>query len=315
MDLPTAWFVAVAVLWTGYFVLEGFDFGVGVLLPVLGRSPAERRAVLGTIGPVWDGNEVWLITAIGAMFAAFPAWYGATLSGFYLPVLLVVVALIVRGVALEYRAKVHDPAVCDLGIVAGSAVPAFVWGVVFSNMVRGVEIGADGVVRSDLLDLLSPYALLGGLTTLALFALHGAVFLALKTDGPVRHRARRAGLWIAPMAVVALAGFLVLTHSGYAAALAAVLVAGVVLLARGREGWAFVATAVTIAGFTAALFSALFPAVLPSLTDPAYDLTVANAASGPYTLGLLSWVGLVFLPVVIGYQSWSYWVFRRRITA
>ena len=315
MDLPTVWFVAVAVLWTGYFVLEGFDFGVGMLLPALGRSPAERRAVLGAIGPVWDGNEVWLITAIGAMFAAFPAWYGATLSGFYLPVLLVVVALIVRGVALEYRAKVHDPALCDLGIVAGSAVPAFVWGVVFANMVRGVEIGADGVVRSDLLDLLTPYALLGGLTTLALFALHGAVFLALKTDGPVRHRARRAGLCVAPVAVAALAGFLVLTRSGYAALLAALLVAGAVLLARGREGWAFIATAVTIAGFTVALFSALFPAVLPSLTDPAFDLTVANAASGPYTLGLLSWVGLVFLPVVIGYQSWSYWVFRRRVSA
>jgi cytochrome bd ubiquinol oxidase subunit II len=315
MDLPTVWFVAVAVLWTGYFVLEGFDFGVGMLLPAIGRSPAGRKAVLGAIGPVWDGNEVWLITAIGAMFAAFPAWYGATLSGFYLPVLLVVVALIVRGVALEYRAKVHDPALCDLGIVAGSAVPAFVWGVVFANMVRGVEIGADGVVRSDLLDLLSPYALLGGLTTLALFALHGAVFLALKTDGPVRHRARRAGLRIAPVAVVALAGFLALTHSGYAALLAGVLLAGAVLLASGREGWAFVATAVAIAGFTAALFSALFPAVLPSLIDPAFDLTVASAASGPYTLGLLSWVGLVFLPVVIGYQSWSYWVFRRRITA
>jgi cytochrome d ubiquinol oxidase subunit II len=311
MDLPTVWFVAVAVLWTGYFVLEGFDFGVGILLPAM----PDRKVALGAIGPVWDGNEVWLITAIGAMFAAFPAWYGATLSGFYLPVLLVVVALIVRGVALEYRAKVHDPALCDLGIVAGSAVPAFVWGVVFANMVRGVEIGADGVVRSDLLDLLSPYALLGGLTTLTLFALHGAVFLSLKTDGPVRHRARRAGLQIAPFAVAALTGFLLLTHSGYAALLSVVLLGGVVLLHRGREGWAFVATAVAVAGFTAALFSALFPAVLPSLVNPAFDLTVANAASGPYTLGLLSWVGLVFLPVVIGYQSWSYWVFRRRITA
>ncbi len=303
MDLPTIWFVAVAVLWTGYFVLEGFDFGVGVLLPAL----PDRKVALGAIGPVWDGNEVWLITALGAMFAAFPAWYGAALSGFYLPVLLVVVALIVRGVALEYRSKVADPALCDLGIVAGSAVPAFVWGVVFANMVRGVEIGADGVVRSDLLDLLGPYALLGGLTTLTLFALHGAVFLALKTGGPVRARARRAGLAIAPVAAVALLAVAPWAVAG--------VVVAAVLLARGREGWAFVATAVTIAGCTAALFAALYPAVLPSLVDPAYSLTVADAASGPYTLGLLSWVGLAFLPVVIGYQSWSYWVFRKRITA
>ena len=199
MDLPTVWFVAIAVLWTGYFVLEGFDFGVGILLPVLGRGPsagdreADRRVVINSIGPVWDGNEVWLITALGAMFAAFPAWYAATLSGFYVPVLLIILALIGRGVAFEYRGKVDDPrwrARWDVAIVTGSAVPAFLWGVVFANIVRGVELGANGVVTSDLADLLNPYALLGGLTTLTLFVLHGAVFLALKTDGPVRHRAR-----------------------------------------------------------------------------------------------------------------------------
>ncbi|OLT07921.1 cytochrome d ubiquinol oxidase subunit II, partial [Pseudonocardia sp. CNS-004] len=196
MDLPTVWFVAIAVLWTGYFVLEGFDFGVGMLLPVLGRrSDADRRVLINAIGPVWDGNEVWLITALGAMFAAFPAWYAGLLSGFYVPVLLVVVALIGRGVAFEYRGKVDDArwrARWDAAIVFGSAVPAFTWGLVFANVVRGVELGPDGVVRSSLVDLLNPYALLGGLATVGLFVLHGAVFLALKTDGPVRRRARAA---------------------------------------------------------------------------------------------------------------------------
>lgn len=336
MDLPTVWFVAIAVLWTGYFVLEGFDFGVGVLLPVLGRDDHDRRVMINSIGPVWDGNEVWLITAIGAMFAAFPAWYAATLSGFYVPVLLILVALIGRGVAFEYRGKTPpagsrrtgaDPAAAwrarwDVAIVAGSAVPAFGWGLVFANIVRGVELGADGVVTSDLVDLLSPYALLGGLATLALFTLHGAVFLGLKTDGPVRHRARAATGVMAPLAVGSVAGFLLWTHAAHGAAwtgvpaavaVAALLAAGI-LAARRREGWAFAATAVTVAAFAVVLFGSLHPAVLPSLTAPAFDLTVAGAASGPYTLGLLSVIGAVFLPVVLAYQSWSYWVFRRRVT-
>lgn len=323
MDLPTVWFVAVAILWTGYFVLEGFDFGVGVLLPVLGRTGTDRRVMINSIGPVWDGNEVWLITAVGAMFAAFPAWYAATLSGFYLPVLLIIVALIARGVAFEYRGKVDDPvwrARWDVAIVAGSAVPAFLWGVLFADIVRGVQLGADGVVTSSLLDLLNPYALTGGLATLSLFTLHGAVFLALKTDGPVRYRARAAARVTAPVALVAVAGFLLWTGVDHgvprpvAAVAVVALLAGAALVARGREGWAFAATAVTVAAFTAVLFGSLFPAVLPSLTDPAFDLTVANAASGPYTLGVLSWIGAAFLPLVIAYQSWSYWVFRRRVT-
>ncbi|TQM03168.1 cytochrome bd-I ubiquinol oxidase subunit 2 apoprotein [Pseudonocardia kunmingensis] len=326
VDLPTVWFVAIAVLWTGYFVLEGFDFGVGMLLPVLGRGrDADRRVVINAIGPVWDGNEVWLITAVGAMFAAFPAWYAATLSGFYLPVLLIIVALIGRGVAFEYRGKVDDPrwrARWDAAIVFGSAVPAFAWGLVFANIVRGVELGPDGVVRSGLLDLLHPYALVGGLATLALFVLHGAVFLALKTDGPVRRRARTAARATAPVAAAALFAFLMWTQADHGSGTTAVLAAGAVgalligtaMVARRREGWAFVATAVAVAATTAVLFVALFPAVLPSLLDPAFDLTVANAASRPYTLTILSWIGVVFLPLVVLYQSWSYWVFRRRVT-
>jgi cytochrome d ubiquinol oxidase subunit II len=328
VDLPTVWFVAIAVLWTGYFVLEGFDFGVGMLVPVLGRGPdreADRRVVINAIGPVWDGNEVWLITAVAAMFAAFPAWYAGVLSGFYLPVLLVIVALIGRGVALEYRGKVDDRrwrARWDAAIVFGSAVPAFTWGMVFANLVRGVELGPDGVVRSGLADLLNPYALVGGLATLAMFVLHGAVFLALKTDGPVRRRARAVARSVAPAATAVLFAFLMWTLADHGSPATAVvsagalcaLVAGTAFVARRREGWAFVATAVAVAATSAVLFATLFPTLLPSLVDPAFDLTVAGAASAPYTLGLLSWIGAAFLPLVLLYQSWSYWVFRRRVT-
>jgi cytochrome d ubiquinol oxidase subunit II len=328
VDLPSVWFVGIAVLWTGYLVLEGFDFGVGMLLPVLGRGSereADRRVVINAIGPVWDGNEVWLITAVGAMFAAFPAWYAATLSGFYLPILLIIVALIGRGVAFEYRGKVDDPrwrARWDAVIVAGSALPAFTWGLVLANVVRGVQLGPDGVVTSSLLDLLNPYALAGGLALLALCVLHGAVFLALKTDGPVRYRARVVARRTAPAAIAAVVTFLLWTLADHgtgwtglaAAASTGALLAAAVLVARRREGWAFTATAVAVATVVVVLFGSLYPAVLPSLTDPAFDLTVANAASGPYSLGVLSWVGVVFLPLVLLYQGWSYWVFRRRVT-
>ncbi|MBW0118484.1 cytochrome d ubiquinol oxidase subunit II [Pseudonocardia abyssalis] len=322
MDLPTIWFLAIALLWTGYLVLEGFDFGVGMLLPSVGRDESGRRTMINAIGPVWDGNEVWLITAIGAMFAAFPAWYAATLSGFYVPVLLIVVALVFRGVAFEYRGKI-DSAVWrrrwDAAIVGGSLVPAFGWGLVFANLLRGVEIGADGVVRSSLLDLLSPYALLGALATTALFVLHGALFLGLKTDGPVRHRARAAARRAALVAVPVVGGFLAWTAhdrgTGVPAAVAAValLLTAVGCAAQRREGWAFAATAASIVAVSVMVFGGLYPALLPSLIDPAFGLTVANASSAPYTLGILSVVGAVFLPLVIGYQAWSYWVFRRRV--
>ncbi|WP_300008872.1 cytochrome d ubiquinol oxidase subunit II [Pseudonocardia sp.] len=316
MDLPTVWFVAVALLWTGYLVLEGFDFGVGMLLPAVGRDADGRRVALATIGPVWDGNEVWLIAGVGAMFAAFPAWYAATLSGFYVPVLLIVVALILRGVGLEYRSRVDDPRWCDVAIVAGSAVPAFGWGLVFANMLRGVELGADGVVRSSLFDLLSPYALLGGVATTALFVLHGALFLGLKADGPVRYRARAAARPAAVVAVPAVGVFAAWTAGALVAGVVvATLLLAVTCAARRREGWAFAATAVAVAALSVLVFTSLYPAVLPSRLSPAFDLTVANAASAPYTLGVLSVIGAVFLPLVIAYQSWSYWVFRRRVSA
>lgn len=324
MQLTTVWFALIALLWVGYFVLEGFDFGVGLLLPVLGRTEAERRVLVNTIGPVWDGNEVWLIVAGGATFAAFPDWYATLFSGFYLPLLVILVALILRGVAFEYRGKVDDPGWrrrWDACIFGGSALPAVLWGVAFGNIVRGVPIDASKEYVGGLLDLLNPYAVLGGLTTLGLFILHGAVFLALKTTGEVRARAtalaRRAG---PPVAVLAVA-FLGWTQavrgdrwSLVVAGLAAgALLGGLLAVARGREGWAFAGTAAAIGLAVVSLFVGLFPNVLPSSLDPAWSLTTTNAASTAYTLRIMTWVAVAFTPVVLVYQGWTYWVFRRRI--
>ncbi|GAA0431835.1 cytochrome c oxidase assembly protein [Acrocarpospora corrugata] len=300
--MTTFWFIVIAFLWTGYFVLEGFDFGVGALLPLVARGPAERRQVLGTIGPVWDGNEVWLISAIGAMFAAFPAWYSGFLSEFYLAMVLVVAGLVIRGVGLEWRGKVRsgtELALCDAGIVTGSVLVAFLWGAIFANLLFGTGLAT----------------VLGGALSLSLALLHGAVFLTLKTEGAVRSRARLAALLASagtlPIAIAGLSALpsgadseLLWVASGTAMA---ALAAGVALVWRRREGWAFVATASAIVLATASLFGALYPAPLPGLT-------VAEMASAPYTLTVLTWIGLVALPGVIAYQSWTYWVFRKRLT-
>ena len=225
MELTTVWFGLIAVLWIGYFCLEGFDFGVGMLLPVLGRDDTERRVLINTIGPVWDGNEVWLLVAGGATFAAFPEWYATLFSGFYLPLLLILVALIVRGVAFEYRAQARRrPLAARAGtraIIVGSTVPALLWGVAFANILRGVPIDADKEYVGGFFNLLSPYALLGGLTTLLLFLTHGALFVALKTDGDIRHRARSLALRVGVAAAVAAVAFLLWTqaHTGDAASL------------------------------------------------------------------------------------------------
>ncbi|MFV2195920.1 cytochrome d ubiquinol oxidase subunit II [Nocardiopsis sp. LOL_012] len=326
MELAVIWFIAIAVLWTGYFVLEGFDFGVGILLPFMGRRDSvDRRVAINAIGPVWDANEVWMITAGGAMFAAFPAWYASLFSGFYLPLLVILVALILRAVAFEYRGKRDDPvwrARWDRAIVFGSAAPAFLWGLVFANVVRGVAMDSDHIVTAGLLGLLHPYALLGGVTTLSLFTLHGAVFLTLKTDGPVRARARRAAVGAAWSAVPSGAIFLAWTQIAHGAAwtlpvavaAAAALVGAVAAARLRREGLSFTLTAVTVAAASVTLFGSLFPNVLPSTTDPAFSLTVWNASSADYTLTVMSWVAVVFLPLILLYQGWSYWVFRRRVT-
>ncbi|MFG2110079.1 cytochrome d ubiquinol oxidase subunit II [Micromonospora chersina] len=324
MELTTVWFLLVAVLFTGYFILEGFDFGVGMLLPVLGRDDRERRVLINTIGPVWDGNEVWLITAGGAMFAAFPEWYATLFSGFYLPLLLILLALIARGVAFEYRHKRTEATWkrrWDQAIFWGSAVPAVLWGVAFANILRGVPLSADHEYAGGLLDLLNPYALLGGVTTLGLFLTHGAVFVALKTSGDIRERAGALAVKLGVGTAVVAVAFLSWTLTIRSSAAAVVLAVGAALALLGglaaarvrREGWAFAGTAVAIALAVATLFAALFPNVLPSTLDAAGTLTATNAASTPYTLKIMTWVAVVFTPIVLAYQGWTYWVFRKRI--
>ncbi|MFY1593817.1 cytochrome d ubiquinol oxidase subunit II [Micromonospora sp. WMMD737] len=324
MELTTIWFLLVAVLFTGYFILEGFDFGVGMLLPVLGRDDRERRVLINTIGPVWDGNEVWLITAGGAMFAAFPEWYATLFSGFYLPLLLILLALIIRGVAFEYRHKRPEASWkrrWDTAIFVGSVVPAILWGVAFANILRGVPLDAEHEYVGGLLDLLHPYALLGGATTAALFLTHGAVFIALKTVGEVRERAAALAVRVGVVAAVLAVAFLTWTLTIRSSTAAVVFAVGAALALLGglaaarvrREGWAFTGTAVAIALAVATLFAALFPNVLPSTLDAAGTLTATNAASTPYTLKIMTWVAVVFTPIVLAYQGWTYWVFRKRI--
>jgi len=327
MELTTVWFILIAVLWTGYFVLEGFDFGVGMLMPVLGRGEhgeARKRVLLNTIGPVWDGNEVWLLTAGGATFAAFPHWYATMFSGFYLPLLIILLALIVRALGFDYRGKVDDPTWrkrWDIAIFLGSAVPALLWGVALTNVVMGVPINAAKEYTGNLFTLLNPVGLIGGLTTVALFLTHGAIFIALKTEGDIRNEARalavKVGAAAAVLAVVLLVTINVSTGSTgswiAAAVAAAALLAALFAAFRDREGWAFVGTFVAIAAAVATLFLALFPDVMPSSTNAAFSLTATNASSTAYTLTIMTWVAAIFTPIVLLYTSWTYWTFRRRI--
>jgi cytochrome d ubiquinol oxidase subunit II len=324
MTLSEFWFILIAVLWIGYFFLEGFDFGVGMLLHPLGRTEEDRRLMINTIGPVWDGNEVWLLTAGGATFAAFPFWYATLFSGFYLPLFLILLALIARGVAFEYRGKVDSDRwrkSWDWAIALGSWVPAVLWGVAFANIVAGVPINAAGNYTGSLFTLLNPFGLLGGVAVASLFALHGALFLALKTEDEVRARANAAAARLGLAAIVAGGGFLLWNQfargNGWTwipvLLAAGGLVAAVLANRAGSEGWAFAATGVAIAAAVAALFGSLYPDVMPSSTDPAFSLTIANASSTSYTLRVMTVVALVMTPVVLLYQGWTYWVFRKRI--
>ncbi len=324
--LHDIWFLLIAVLWVGYFVLEGFDFGVGILLPFLGRNDTERRTLINAIGPVWDGNEVWLLVAGGATFAAFPHWYATLFSGFYLALFLILVALILRGVAFEYHSK-RDSARWrqgwDWAIFIGSAVPALLWGVAFANIVAGVPIDGSENYTGNLLTLLNPFGLLGGVVTFTLFVTHGAAYLALKTEGDIRARANkllfRIGLVAAGAAVLFL-GWTQFSSMVAASALASVAAAVALVLALvanrlRREGWAFILTAFTIGLAVVALFSHLYPNVMPSSTNTAYSLTINNASSTDYTLTIMTVVAVIFTPLVLLYQGWTYWVFRKRVTS
>ncbi|MCM3502882.1 cytochrome d ubiquinol oxidase subunit II [Microbacterium sp. P26] len=331
MDLAQLWFWIVAFLFVGYFVLDGFDFGVGMSLPFLGKDDIARRQIINTIGPVWDLNETWVIVAGAALFASFPEWYATLFSGFYLPLLAILLALIARGVSFEYRHQRESATwkrSFDRMIVIGSAVPAFLWGVAFANIVQGVPLDADHEYAGTVLTLLNPYGILGGLTTLSLFFLHGVYFVALKTDGQVRADARALAKKAGLLTIALAALFLVWTIVNAANAEAPLLL-GVVALAgvaaltligswvanlRDREGTAFTLGAVTIVAAVAALFFALFPNVMPSTLAGGASLTIDNASSTDYTLTIMSWAALIFLPLILAYQGWTYWVFRKRVT-
>ncbi len=326
MDLAIVWFILLAVLWTGYLVLEGFDFGVGMLMPFVGKNDKERRVALNTIGPVWDGNEVWLLTAGGATFAAFPEWYATMFSGFYLPLLLILVALIVRAVAIEYRGKIDTDVWrkrWDWVIIGSAWVPSILWGVAFANLVRGVNLDENHQYSGTFWDLLNPFALLGGAVTLTLFLSHGAIFMSLKTDGMVRERAQALAKKFSLAAIVVAGVWAVWAQLAFANSAwtwAAVGVAAVALVAAwaaasaGRHGWAFVANAVAIVAAVVLIFGAMFPEVMPAINDPVNSLTVDNASSSDYTLTVMTWVAVVLTPIVLAYQAWTYWVFRKRIS-
>ncbi|TPX02671.1 cytochrome d ubiquinol oxidase subunit II, partial [Schumannella luteola] len=322
--LPIVWFVAIAVLWTGYILLEGFDLGVGMHMLFSARDEKQRRVMLNAIGPVWDGNEVWLLTAGAGTFAAFPYWYASLFSTLYIPLVLVLLGLIMRAVAIEYRGKITArrwTRFWDWSIGLGSAVAAFGLGAGLALTTTGLPIDANGDRVGGPFVWLTPVAVLGGLALVGFCLVHGATFLALKTDGPVRERMGRLVPRLAPVALLPIAGWAILVEVNDGKVLSWVLLllavaAGVVgwTMARGRrEGWAFVGFAVFGALGAASIFAAVFPVVLPSTIDPAYDLTIWNAASGAYTLTVMTWVTAVALPFVLAYQAWSYWVFRKRI--
>jgi cytochrome d ubiquinol oxidase subunit II len=327
--LEAVWFILISILWLGYFLLEGFDFGVGMLIRAAGRDQAERRAILHSIGPVWDGNEVWLLVAGGATFAAFPQWYATLFSGFYLALFLILVGLIVRNVSFEFWGKVDDErwrTRWEWAMIIGSFLPALLWGVGWANIVHGVPIDAQHEYTGTLFDLLNPYALLGGLATLTIFLAHGAIFLALKAEGAIGERARSIAERVAPVAAVIGIAFLAWTVAGHPgggvdvgsailAALSALALIAAALLAGRDQMRAFAATSAAILTFFASLFVDLFPHTMVSSTSDAFDMTLSQSASASYTLTVMTVVAVLLVPVVLVYQAWTYWVFRQRVSA
>jgi cytochrome d ubiquinol oxidase subunit II len=330
MDLNTLWFILVAVLWIGFFFLEGFDFGVGMLLPFLGKKDEERRAIINTIGPHWDGNEVWLLTAGGAMFAAFPNWYATLFSGFYPALFLLLIGLILRGVAFEFRSKDANPKwrhFWDWSIFVGSLIPALLLGVAFANMARGVPIDADMNYTGNLLTLLNWYGLLGGIATIVAFLLHGANFLSLKLSGELQERAQSAARKIFPVELVVMILLLIGTYIATdiytrlginpgilpMAGILALFAAGYFIFKK-QEMWAFILIGLNIIITQITFFTILYPRVMISSTSPLYNLTIYNASSTHYTLTVMTIVALIFVPIILIYQGWTYYIFRKRIS-
>jgi cytochrome d ubiquinol oxidase subunit II len=325
MTLQTFWFIVIAVLWTGFFVLEGFDLGVGMLHGVLGKDEAGRRAAINTIGPLWDGNEVWLIVAGAAMFAAFPGWYATMFSGFYVAMVLLLAGLIARGVSFEFRGKRDSPRwrrTWDALMTGGSVLVALLIGVALGNLVHGVPIGRDDEFTGSFIDLLNPYSLFAGVTLLLLCVLQGATFLSLKTTADLQLRSANLARRAAPVAGLAVLVFVIWTQATAGRGglpnlfqVAAVLaVIDSIWFLRVREaGWSFAATTITIGSTILSLFADLYPRVMVSSTSPAYSLTVQGTASGSYALTVMTVVTVVLFPIVLVYQGWTYYVFRRRV--
>ncbi|MCK4558229.1 MAG: cytochrome d ubiquinol oxidase subunit II [Calditrichia bacterium] len=330
MDLNTLWFILISILFTGFFFLEGFDYGVGILLPFMSKDDKKRRVVINTIGTFWDGNEVWLVTAGGAMFAAFPHWYATMFSGFYLALVFMLVALILRGVAFEFRSKKESPRwrnTWDWLLFAGSLIPAFLWGVAIANLIHGVPIDAEMNYIGGFFDLLNPYTIIGGLASVSLFTLHGAIFLNLKTTNELRDKSKQFAIRLWLPTVILIFAFVIygyfatdmFTRLGVNPGIVPLL-AGVALLISGwfvrkeRSGWAFIMTGLTIALSTITIFIGLYPRVMVSSLNEAWSLTIYTASSSEYTLTVMSIIALIFFPIVFVYQGWTYWVFRKRIS-
>ena len=333
MELSTIWFFIVGVFLIGYFVLDGFDFGVGIALPFVNRDDADRRVVINTIGPVWDLNETWLIVAGACLFAAFPEWYATMFSGFYLALLLILVALILRGVSFEYRHQGKSEEWkkwFDQFIFWGSLLPPVLWGIAFANLIHGVPLtpieSGGWVFDGTLLTLLNPYSLLGGVVLGLLCFTHGLVYLALKSLGHVREISQKFAVRVGAVTIVLAAVFLIWTVAEhlqnenlalvvlFAALTAVAAIAGWILNFRHREGWAFTCNASTIALALVTIFMALFPNLMISSTDPSYSMTIAGAASTDRTLTLMTWVAVCVMPLVLAYQAWTFWTFRKRVS-
>ena len=326
--LQILWFILIAVLWIGFYFLEGFDFGVGMLLPFMAKKDEEKRALFNAIGATWDGNEVWLLTAGGATFAAFPHWYATMFSGFYLALFLLLVGLILRGISLEYRSKDANPRwrnTFDWMFTVGSYLPALLLGTAFANLAQGVPINEKMMYTGNLFTLLNPYGLLGGITTVLIFMLHGANFLALKLEGEMRDRALGMSKKLWGLATVVFLGFSVYTYIiGYwnrekidpgiapLAALVFLLVAGY-FINKKSEGWAFIMVSLNIVLGQVSFYLMMFPNVMISSLDPKWNLTIFNASSTQYTLTVMSIVALIFVPIVLAYQGWTYYMFSKRI--
>jgi cytochrome d ubiquinol oxidase subunit II len=326
MTLGDFWFIVAAIFWVGFFVLEGFDFGVGMLHAILGRNDLERRVLINAIGPVWDGNEVWLIVAGAVLFSAFPGWYATMFSALYLGLLLVLVALIVRGLSFEWQRKFDDPrwrTFWRVGLTVTSALIPFLLGLALGDLLHGLPINSNHVYTGGFWHLFTPFGVWSGITFVILSLLSGTTFLTLKTTGELQERAQRAATVVGVVAVVVTFGFMTWVHVGLstgfvpepleALALLAVIVAA--WAARERaDGWAFMAACVGIGGTVGSLFNELFPRVMISSTNTAYNLTVNNTASPSYTLKVMTVTAAIFLPIVVAYQAWTYKVFRRRLS-